>query len=664
MDHSDDSELPIPFQKRIVVGIYGVSGSGKTTQLKQLEEEFKEDPFRIKLYESSTVLDSLVPGGLEVFKKMDDQEKEVHREIAVRHVAKQCATLQEVGVVIGHFSFWENGAPNAVWTPADAQTYTHIVYFDVPAQIVAERRQNDSTRARQSLSPEQLETWQSFERRQLRAACLENGILFSVANPSRISSLLHDIGSHSEASNSTQATTRLDSLFRNESFGSKSSTVFVLDGDKTMIADDTGAFFVQSLLNGTTARDPLRSVFESPMGYSYAAFRQAALFYDDLDDVTFAQCCEHAVNSVTIHPEIVSLLQRAREERVPSLVITCGLQMVWQRILANAGLSDSVKVIGGGRIANGVVVTAEVKRLLVARLRDVHGKYVCALGDSVLDLPMLKEADRALIVVGDEGKRSISMENAVSIAINDKSLYACQVLLPPQVPPRLDTIRLPIAVDITSDQFWSSITAPILVATKGAANLLMTPMRDARLRGPALREAHVRVGRYLATQLLSECIGLEEFDIPHVQGHNTTGHRYSDEAKTVIVALMRGGEPMALGVNEAMPLAMFVHAKDSRDLTSHHIAGKKRVILVDSVVNSGQSVVEFVQRVRELDAAIHIVVVAGVVQAKAVSKNALGQILTSDMNIDLVALRQSDNKFTGRGGTDTGNRLFNTTHLA
>lgn len=43
--------------------------------------------------------------------------------------------------------------------------------------------------------------------------------------------------------------------------------------------------------------------------------------------------------------------------------------------------------------------------------------------------------------------------------------------------------------------------------------------------------------------------------------------------------------------------------------------------------------------------------------------SSLAQALDRDANLSLVALRLSGNKFTGRRTTDTGNRLFNTTHL-
>jgi orotate phosphoribosyltransferase len=96
----------------------------------------------------------------------------------------------------------------------------------------------------------------------------------------------------------------------------------------------------------------------------------------------------------------------------------------------------------------------------------------------------------------------------------------------------------------------------------------------------------------------------------------------------------------------------------------HHVKGQWTVILVDSVVNSGKSVAEFLERIRELDRTVLVVVLAGVIQAEALSTAAvLGQVLKTDKALSLVALRLSDNKFQGQGGTDTGNRLFNTTHL-
>ena len=49
-------------------------------------------------------------------------------------------------------------------------------------------------------------------------------------------------------------------------------------------------------------------------------------------------------------------------------------------------------------------------------------------------------------------------------------------------------------------------------------------------------------------------------------------------------------EPMALGVSDVFPLAMFVHVDHSDDLKLHHLEGQRTVLLVDSVVNTGKKV--------------------------------------------------------------------------
>jgi uracil phosphoribosyltransferase len=136
------------------------------------------------------------------------------------------------------------------------------------------------------------------------------------------------------------------------------------------------------------------------------------------------------------------------------------------------------------------------------------------------------------------------------------------------------------------------------------------------------------------------------------------------ENEILIVALMRGGEPMAFGVNEALPSAQFLHAKEPEYVTSAHLSGRSAVILVDSVINSGDTIMQFVEWIHETNPKIPIVAMTGVLQEEAVKR--LGEFhqgLPVYQPFTLVALRTSENKYTGKGGTDTGHRLFNTTYL-
>ncbi|RWA09455.1 hypothetical protein EKO27_g5671 [Xylaria grammica] len=667
---SDNKEGPV------IVGIYGIPGCGKTFLLNQLKQELGQQ--RYAFYEGSRVIASLVPGGLDAFRKLPEREKTPWRQSAIESIRKDCTTSGKLGVVTGHFMFWpeQENAGQPVYTPQDLETYTHILYLDVAAGLIAQRCRDDVERNRPEVSIDHLRKWQDVETTELRHHCRRHSILFCVLSAQttlldRASALIRDFQRHTEGYNLSCAESKVDELVGEQK---KVQTMLVLDGDKTLAAEDTGELFWATAIHAGQGIDPLKELFGGPLGYSYTAFRQAVLMYEEIaDEKEFDTLCAAVASVARVHPEFLSLLRLVeKQDHVRALVVTCGLRRVWEKILETEGLSGTVKVIGGGRIADGFVVTANVKASLVSRLRDVHHLYVVAFGDSPLDLPMLSAADQAIVVVGHERSRSKSMDAALQRVMDGGSLRASQALLPGHVTPRLDVSELPL-IQINGTEFINSVLSSrnglrvdsrVLHATESnIAKILMTPTRDAHIDGPNLRKAHRRIGWYLAMEYLPSLVGLDEYAILHVQGHQTSGFRVYDEQHTLIVALMRGGEPMAFGVNDALPSAMFVHAKEPEDVQEHHLAGKHTVILVDSVVNSGGTVVQFVQHIRTVCSRVRIVVIAGVVQAQSVSEGNLAHILAQDGSLNIIALRLSHNKFSGKGATDTGNRLFNTTCL-
>jgi AAA domain len=60
-------------EKAIVVGLYGVPSSGKTFLLNLLKQELGQEHFAF--YEGSRMIATVVPGGLDAFQKVDEQEK-------------------------------------------------------------------------------------------------------------------------------------------------------------------------------------------------------------------------------------------------------------------------------------------------------------------------------------------------------------------------------------------------------------------------------------------------------------------------------------------------------------------------------------------------------------------------------------------------------------
>ncbi|KAJ5781293.1 hypothetical protein N7457_006453 [Penicillium paradoxum] len=667
---------PTDCRRPVIIGLYGLPGSGKTYWLDKLKQELSDGNFIC--YEGSHVIAALTPGGLDAFQQLSEDAKVEYRHRAIAKIEGECRDSGKSAIVAGHYMFWpeEDEHGRSVCVQGDLETYTHILYLNISPAAIAEYRSNDVKRYRPTASIAHLRKWQETEKSQLSRLCRSNHILFTTVSPSRISasmlcSLIQEFRDHTEDGNLKLAKERVDKLV---AIGpERLETILVFDADKTLAAQDSGVIFWEQVCEKSTEKDRislLKTLFGGPLQYSYTAFRQATLLYEEaVDDDEFDRCCSEVASMVSMHSEIVQFLHFVRDySHVRAVVITCGLGAIWERVLRMEGLSNTVKVIGGGRLSDGLVITPAVKAALVSHLRTTHQLYVFAFGDGPVDLEMLQAADQAIVVTGDEENRSKTMENKLADVLGIDGFHPRQVLLPPSTKPRLDTSRLPL-VRLMSRDFMDMALGRhqdlnIIHATeRSAAKLLMTSMRDASVSGPALRDIHHRVGWYLATEFCTRIIGIEPYPIKHVQGHETDGYRLLHEKQTLIVPLMRGGELMAFSVNEALPLAIFLHAKLPSDIQRQNLANIVTVILVDSVVNSGKSILDFVQHIRSLHGTIRIVIVAGVIHSQTISAGRIAQTLGRIRNLSFVALRLSENKFTGRGTTDTGNRLFNTTHM-
>jgi orotate phosphoribosyltransferase-like protein len=84
---------------------------------------------------------------------------------------------------------------------------------------------------------------------------------------------------------------------------------------------------------------------------------------------------------------------------------------------------------------------------------------------------------------------------------------------------------------------------------------------------------------------------------------------------------------MAPGINEVFPKSRFLHVREATGINTEDLHNVVTVILVDSVINSGKSTVQFVQRIQAINGAVRIVVVAGVVQVRRLEGVVLFELL-------------------------------------
>ncbi|KAI7283006.1 hypothetical protein KC345_g3163 [Hortaea werneckii] len=556
------SSLSSDVKPPVIIGIYGLPASGKTHLLNELRKVL--DEYQFNFYDGSEVIERITDGGLAAFKQMGNAQKANIRTKAVKTIKAECTKERKTGVVAGHFMLLsEDGTSVKIDTPADWDTYTHIIYLNTPIEKIVDRTEKDSGRVdRKQLPTADLRQWQNSEKSRLRKICYENRILFAVddtADHDYISKLINRFREDDVKRNTRSALQEIDQIMSDHEI--QPQTVLLFDADKTLGVEDASYHFWMAA-KGVVDNSLLNEIFNSSLGYSYLAFQRAMLLHEELNEEKFLEHCKDVASYAKLRPEFVELLQEAAKyPHVAVVVITSGIRLIWDMVLKREGLGDMVKVIGGCRLSDNYVVTPTVKGAAVKRLQSAHAATVWAFGDSEIDLPMLKNADHAFVVVGPGQKQQRAMWKALQRAVDVDGLEARQLLFPGTATPWLNTRMLPIT---TLEQVRQSIfgTLELIEATDTPpALVLQTPMRNSALSGNQLRQAHDRCGWYLAIHHVTQVLGMEKYTMYDVHRNVTTGWRLKDEDKTVIISIMRGGEPMAFGVSDAFPKAVFITRK-------------------------------------------------------------------------------------------------------
>lgn len=151
---------------------------------------------------------------------------------------------------------------------------------------------------------------------------------------------------------------------------------------------------------------------------------------------------------------------------------------------------------------------------------------------------------------------------------------------------------------------------------------------------------------------VARSLPLEEVEIEHVAGR-TLDVRVVPGAEPVVVGMLRSGLFLAEGMREALHDAALVLHRNDADLDEANLAGRV-VAIVDAVINTGRSLRSVLamivaKRPRKI-----------VVAALVGFRPTLDALAAEFPEIDFVVGRASERSYVGRGGTDTGARLFGT----
>lgn len=259
--------------------------------------------------------------------------------------------------------------------------------------------------------------------------------------------------------------------------------------------------------------------------------------------------------------------------------------------------SDIANAKNLGTIFASPYISADVKYYVVKQLRE-HGYTVFAYGDSKIDLYMLREADKGFLYIGKRISRSLKNESLSGLVpIYDHSLV------------------------ILADED-EEVQADIAICKSNSG-----------ISGSRLAAAHVRLGEKIGRHIAA----------------------VFPEKNTSILVLERGGRFFGDGVYMGAG-GIFYSMNPKQD--DAPVINTERVVIVDSVINTGKSIMRIIDELKNHNPGIDVIIAANVIQNEAVElfKDYLVFATRLSKN-SFVGVNQS--KQTGKTGPDTADRLFN-----
>jgi adenylate kinase len=149
------------------IGLYGVSGTGKTTILSEVS---KLTSNAIWLEGSKLVIEA-AGMALENFKKLSEDKKYFFREKAIEMAWEIQVKTNKHIIIDGHLVFAKSEDEfENVMTSKDATFYTDYIYLNLPPEIVFNRLQLDTFRKR-NYSISTISNWIEFEMNELKTFC-------------------------------------------------------------------------------------------------------------------------------------------------------------------------------------------------------------------------------------------------------------------------------------------------------------------------------------------------------------------------------------------------------------------------------------------------------------------------------------------------------------
>jgi len=374
------------------VAVYGISKSGKDYLLEHLVKLLNGIAIHVKGSQSLRAI-SEKSYGISFHSLTSDQQNHV-RSLFIEEL-KNYEKQYRVVFVDGHYSFPSSGNEFKIaFTESDMLAYDVFFYLNRTANRIKLNAETTPTHQYYSVLIDEEKTiaWMEFDRNGLKMECNKTGIDLIVLDDNfdeNIAFLVDYIENYYEYSSKSILDKIMTSLAPKIT---SSKTVILVDCDKTISVND---ITVDYLNEGQLDINIVKTIFKGDFYSSYQFYR----FHKYLHTVSnLNHIVQMATQRIIPNNNLIDDMKQMPNETY-IVGITTGIADAWADWNQSNPLFDFLigKCVCKSISDLNIFVTPSIKEQLAKELRKL-GYFVIAIGDSIIDMGMIQNADKGILV--------------------------------------------------------------------------------------------------------------------------------------------------------------------------------------------------------------------------------------------------------------------------
>ncbi|WP_312266916.1 haloacid dehalogenase-like hydrolase [Neisseria sp.] len=406
------------------IAVYGVSRSGKDYLLDRSVAYLNTQGISAVHIKGSATLNKLSNQEYGIPLKHADEEK---RTVLRKHfidIVEKTALVHDVVFVDGHYAFMGDDGFYTVFTDADKYCYDHFFYLDTLTEKIIEfSRANPKTPQDLSIQPDEIDAWKLFEIQGLSNACdalNKELVILDGQTQNCIQFLTQWIKNFSNQFDYPMIAKQLVEQFL-ENTQIKHQAVVLLDGDNTLAMNDATYDFCDFL---NIDKSVLKQIFKGDRYSSYQFF-QVQHLYRHLNNTQWEKAIQYAASKIKISDDVWAF---SKKQNAYCCILTSGVLQLWQYQADRLG---NIEQVWGNSIFGtpNFFVTPMLKKHIALAFQS-YGIHVIAIGDSIIDIPMLEVAEQSYIVAHTKLNQVVSQYFSGSLHTKIQQIFVTKWCYP------------------------------------------------------------------------------------------------------------------------------------------------------------------------------------------------------------------------------------------